>query len=162
MEKLYLYALGLALVFIMSACGNNSDEKSSSAQSSEQHGKHTDVGLVVSICAGLKSPIMFVLGALGKRISNHSLMISACFIAFMYSMILSIATASWQLIAAQILQATFVAIVMGNGLSYFTELFPNSPGMSTAIYYNGSIIGRLVGHLGGGMVAQFAGLRDVY
>lgn len=55
-----------------------------------------------------------------------------------------------------------MAIVMGNGLSYFTELFPNSPGMSTAIYYNGSITGRLVGNLGGGMVAQFVGLRDVY
>ncbi|WP_139999829.1 sugar efflux transporter [Paenibacillus paridis] len=128
----------------------------------ELHGKHTDVGLVVSICAGLEIPIMFVLGALGRRISNHSLMVYACVIAFIYSVILSIATASWQLIAAQILQAAFVAIVMGNGLSYFTELFPNSPGMSTAIYYNGSIIGRLVGSLGGGMVAQFVGLRDVY
>lgn len=128
----------------------------------ELHGTLTDVGLVVSICAGLEIPIMFALGALGRKISNHSLMISACFIAIIYNIILSVSTDSWQLIAAQLLQAVFVAIVMGNGLSYFTELLPNSPGMSTTIYYNGSIIGRLVGNLGGGIIAQFAGVRDVY
>ncbi|WP_152401636.1 sugar efflux transporter [Paenibacillus cellulositrophicus] len=128
----------------------------------ELQGTHTDVGLVVSICAGLEIPIMFVLGALSQKISNHFLMISACFIAVLYNLILSVSTASWQLIAAQLLQAAFVAIVMGNGLSYFTELLPNSPGMSTTIYYNGSIIGRLLGNLGGGIIAQFAGFRDVY
>jgi MFS family permease len=89
-------------------------------------------------------------------------MISACFIALIYNIILSVSTDSWQLIAAQLLQAVFVAIVMGNGLSYFTELLPNSPGLATTIYYNWSIIGRLVGNLGGGIIAQFAGFRDVY
>ncbi|WP_337101142.1 sugar efflux transporter [Paenibacillus sp. YIM B09110] len=128
----------------------------------ELHGTHTDVGLVVSICAGLEIPIMFMLGALGRKLSNHLLLIGACFIAIIYNIILSVSTHSWQLIAAQLLQAVFVAIVMGNGLSYFTELLPNSPGMSSTIYYNGSIIGRLVGNLGGGIIAQFAGIRDVY
>lgn len=128
----------------------------------EIHGTYTDVGLVVSICAGLEIPIMFALGALGRKLSNHSLMLSACFIAIMYNIILSVSTDSWQIIVAQLLQAAFVAIVMGNGLSYFTELLPNSPGMSTTLYYNGSIIGRLVGNLGGGIIAQFAGFREVY
>ncbi|WP_227872389.1 sugar efflux transporter [Paenibacillus albus] len=128
----------------------------------ELHGTHTDVGLVVSICAGLEIPIMFALGAVGRKLSNHTLMISACFIAFLYNIVLSFSTESWQILGAQLLQAVFVAIVMGNGLSYFTELLPNSPGMSSSIYYNGSIIGRLVGNLMGGMIAQYVGIRDVY
>ncbi|BFT70671.1 sugar efflux transporter [Paenibacillus sp. P36] len=128
----------------------------------ELNGTYSDVGMVVSICAGLEIPIMFVLGAVSRKISNHSLMISACFIAILYNIILSVSTDSWHLIAAQLLQAAFVAIVMGNGLSYFTELLPNSPGVSTSIYYNGSIIGRLVGNLGGGIIAQYVGYRDVY
>ncbi|TVY07353.1 sugar efflux transporter [Paenibacillus cremeus] len=128
----------------------------------EIHGTHADVGFVVSLCAGLEIPIMFALGALGRKISNHTLMISACVIAITYNIILSVSTHSWQLMAAQLLQAVFVAIVMGNGLSYFTELLPNSPGLSTSIYYNGSIIGRLVGNLSGGIIAQYAGFRDVY
>jgi SET family sugar efflux transporter-like MFS transporter len=36
-------------------------------------------------------------------------------------------------IAAQLLLATFVAILMGNGLSYFTNLLPKSPGLATTI-----------------------------
>jgi len=128
----------------------------------ELKGTHADVGLVVSISAGLEIPIMLVLGALGKKISNHTLLISGCFIAIIYYIILSVSTNSWQLIVAQLFQATFVAIVMGNGLSYFTDLLPNSPGMSTTIYSNGSTIGRLVGNLVGGIIAQFAGFRNVY
>lgn len=128
----------------------------------ELHGTHTDIGLVVSISAGLEIPIMLLLGALGRKISNHALMMIGCFVALIYYTILSISTHSWQLIIAQLLQATYVAIVMGNGLSYFTDLLPNSPGLSTTIYYNGSIIGRLVGNMGGGIFPQFVGFRHVY
>lgn len=128
----------------------------------ELRGTHTDVGLVVSISAGLEIPIMLVLGALGRKISNHRLLIYGCFIAVIYYTALSFSTHAWQLIAAQLLQATYVAIVMGNGLSYFTELMPHSPGVSTTIYMNASTIGRLFGNLGGGIVAQFAGFRHTY
>jgi MFS family permease len=125
------------------------------------HGTHTDVGLVVSICAGLEIPIMLMLGSMGKKISNHSLMMIGCVIGVIYYTVLSVSTDSWQLIAAQLLQAIYVAIVMGNGLSYFTDLLPNSPGMSATIYSNGSTLGRLVGNLGGGIIAQFIGFRHV-
>ncbi|MBM7653398.1 sugar efflux transporter [Neobacillus cucumis] len=125
------------------------------------HGTHTDVGLVVSICAGLEIPIMLALGGMGKKISNHALMMIGCVIGVIYFTVLSVSTDSWQIIAAQLLQAIYVAIVMGNGLSYFTELLPNSPGMSATIYSNGSTLGRLVGNLGGGIIAQFIGFRYV-
>lgn len=125
-------------------------------------GTHTDVGLVVSISAGLEIPIMLLLGALSKKISNHSLMIYGCLVSVIYYIILSVSSNSWQLIAAQLLQATSVAILMGNGLSYFADLMPDSPGLSTTIYSNGSTIGRLIGNLGGGIIAQFAGFRHVY
>ncbi|WP_256757631.1 sugar efflux transporter [Cohnella sp. WQ 127256] len=126
------------------------------------HGTHTDVGLVVSICAGLEIPIMFILGAIGRKISNNSLLIGACLIAIIYNLIISVSTDAWQLIAAQLLQAMFVAIVMGNGLSYFTELLPNAPGRSSTTYYNVTIIGRLIGNLSGGIIAQYVGIREVY
>ena len=127
----------------------------------ELQGTHTHVGLVVGICAGLEIPIMLLLGAFGKKISNRTLMISSAFIGIFYYTILSVSTHPWQLIVAQLLQATYVAIVMGNGLSYFSDLLPHSPGLSATIYSNGSTIGRLIGSLGGGMVAQFAGFRMV-
>ncbi len=128
----------------------------------ELNGTYRDVGLVVSICAGLEIPIMLILGSLGKKVSNHTLMIYGCIISVIYYIILSISTHPLQLIPAQLLQATFVAIVMGNGLSYFTERLPHSPGLATTIYYNGSTIGRLAGSLGGGFIAEIAGFRQVF
>lgn len=128
----------------------------------ELQGTHTDVGLVVGICAGLEIPIMLLLGALGRKISNHTLIMTGSVIAFFYFVILSVSNDPLQLIAAQLLQATFVAIVMGNGLSYFTTMLPESPGVATTLYANASTIGRLAGTLGSGIIAQNAGFRSVY
>lgn len=127
----------------------------------ELSGTHTDIGLVVGICAGLEIPIMVILGSLGKRISNHSLLIMGSFVAIIYFTIVSVSTESWHLIGAQILQATFVAILMGNGLSYFSDLLPDFPGVSASIYSNASIIGRFIGSLGGGVIAGIVGYRSV-
>lgn len=128
----------------------------------ELQGTHTDVGLVVGICAGLEIPIMLVLGAFGRRISNHTLLMIGSIIAVFYFVILSVSNDPIQLIIAQLLQATFVAIVMGNGLSYFTNMLPDSPGVATTLYSNASTIGRLAGMLGSGIIAQFIGYRLVY
>lgn len=125
-------------------------------------GNHSIVGIIVSLSAFLEIPIMIGLGALAQRISNHTLLIGGSIIAVLYYSILSISNHPWQIIAAQLLQATFVAIVMGNGLSYFTEFFPHSPGVAATLYSNGSTIGRLLGNLGGGMIAQYIGFRQVY
>ncbi len=126
------------------------------------HGTHMDVGLVTSVSAALEIPIMIALGALARRISNHTLMIYGCLVAVLYYTVLSVSSHAWELIVAQLFQAAFVAIVMGNGLSYFTDLFPNSPGFATTIYSNGSTIGMLIGSLGAGVMAQYAGFRSVY
>lgn len=127
----------------------------------EFHGSYSLVGIIASLCAGLEIPIMIILGLLSSKITNHTLMIISCFIGGIYFLVLTTATHSWILIAAQIFQAIFVAIVMGNGLSYFSDLIPNSPGLSATVYSNGSIIGRLVGNLGGGLLANFIGFRYV-
>lgn len=125
------------------------------------HGTHTDVGVIVSISAGLEIPIMLVCGSLGKKISNHSLMIFGCLVVAIYFLILSVSTNTWEVLIAQIFEATFVAIAMGNGLSYFTDLLPDFPGLSTTLYTNASTIGKLIGSLGSGLLAQFIGFRFV-
>lgn len=123
-------------------------------------GTQTDVGLIASVCAGIEIPIMLLLGALGKKISNLTLMISSCFIGIIYYALLVFAFDPWQVIGLQVLQAIFVAIVMGNGLSYFAEILPHDPGVASTYYANGQIIGRLVGTSMGGVIAQVVGFRS--
>jgi len=125
------------------------------------NGSQTDVGLVASICAGLEIPIMIVLGALGKKVSNLTLIISACFIGMSYHLMLTFSGSSWNVIVLQIIQAIQVAIVMGNGLSYFADIFPKAPGIASTLYANGQTLGKLFGTLGGGFLAQVLGFRYV-
>jgi MFS transporter, SET family, sugar efflux transporter len=127
----------------------------------ELGGTHADVGLVFGISAALEIPIMLMLGALGKRLSNHTIVIIGSLIAIAYFGIVSASTHSWQLMAAQILMAAFTAILLGNGLSYFNELLPETPGMAASMHANSDILGRIMGSVGAGMVAQFAGFRLV-
>ncbi|WP_053375174.1 MFS transporter [Paenibacillus sp. FJAT-27812] len=83
-------------------------------------------------------------------------------IAVFYFYVLILSNDPMQLIIAQPLQATFVAIVMGNGLRYFTDMLPDSPGIATTLYTNAFTIGRLIGTLGSGIIAPFIGFRSVY
>lgn len=125
----------------------------------ELNGTHADVGLMVGLCAGLEIPIMLAFGALSKKLSNHRLVMMGCLVGILYFIVLGISTASWQLIAAQILQATFIAVVLGNGLSYFSDFLPDSAGVAATLYANASTLGRLIGNLMGGFGAELAGFR---
>jgi MFS family permease len=126
------------------------------------HGNSHDIGLIFSLCAGLEIPLMMWMGSLAKRIPNHTLIMVGALMSLLYFTILLLSTAPWQIVAAQILQATYVAIVMGNGLSYFTHIMPESPGLATTIYSNSTVIGSLIGNLSGGVVAQYFGYRSVF
>jgi len=75
--------------------------------------------------------------------------------------LLTFSSSPWNVIVLQIIQAIQVAIVMGNGLSYFAEIFPNAPGIASTFYANGQTLGKLLGTLGGGFLAQILGFRYV-
>lgn len=126
------------------------------------HAQPRYVGLVISTSAGLEIPIMIGLGAIAKRYSNHVLLIYGCVIAMVFYTILGLTSQLWVLFAIQILQASYIAIVMGIGLSYFQDILPDAPGVATTLYSNASSIGVLLGNLSGGAIAQFAGYRNVY
>jgi MFS family permease len=119
-------------------------------------------GLVVSLCAGLEIPLMIVLGGLALKLGNRVLMMSGCITAALYHVLLLLSSAVWQIIAAQLLQASFVALVIAIGLSFFQDLLPTMPGMATILYSNAGILGNLLGNLTGGIIAQLAGFRNVY
>ncbi len=126
------------------------------------HAPQHDVGLVISLSAGLEIPVMIGLGSLAKKVSNHTLMLFGCIIGMVDFSIIGLSSHIWIIFAAQLLQASYIGIVMGNGLSYFQDILPGSPGVATTIYANAQSIGVLIGNLAGGAMAQYVGYRDVY
>nr|WP_286172010.1 sugar efflux transporter [Gracilibacillus phocaeensis] len=127
----------------------------------ELQGTPANVGVMVALCAGLEIPLMLTFGALSTRISNQWITLIGCAAALLYYSILALSTDTWQLIGAQIFQATFVAVVMGNGLSYFSNLLPHSAGVAATMYANASTLGRLGGNLLAGFGATLVGFRYI-
>ncbi|MBA9083818.1 MFS family permease [Fontibacillus solani] len=122
-------------------------------------GTTSDVGLVSSICAALEIPFMIMLGLLSAKYSNRTLMMCGAILGGAYYLVVIISGAMWQMLAAQILLAVFVAVISAIGISYIQELLPSMPGYASTLYSNSSTIGRLIGSLVGGGLASLIGYR---
>lgn len=122
-------------------------------------GTTNDVGLVSSICAALEIPFMIVLGLLSAKYSNRILMLCGAFLGGAYYFVVIISDAMWQMLAAQILLAVFVAVISAIGISYIQDLLPSMLGYASTLYSNSSTIGRLIGSLVGGGLASIVGYR---
>jgi len=125
-------------------------------------GTTSDVGLVSSICAALEIPFMIMLGLFSAKYSNRILMMSGAVFGGVYYLIVIISGAMWQMFAAQILLAVFVAVISAIGISYIQDLLPSMPGYASTLYSNSSTIGRLIGSLAGGGLASVVGYRYSY
>ncbi|PAD33042.1 sugar efflux transporter [Paenibacillus sp. 7523-1] len=122
-------------------------------------GTTSDVGLVSSICAALEIPFMIALGLLSAKYSNRILVFCGAIFGGAYYFVILISNAMWQMLAAQILLAVFVAVISAIGISYIQDLLPRMPGYASTLYSNSSTIGRLLGSLVGGGVASIVGYR---
>lgn len=122
-------------------------------------GTTSDVGLVSSICAALEIPFMITLGLLSAKYSNRILMMCGAILGGAYYIVVLISGAMWQMLAAQILLAVFVAVISAIGISYIQDLLPSMPGYASTLYSNASTIGRLIGSLVGGGLASIVGYR---
>ena len=122
-------------------------------------GTTSDVGLISSICAALEIPFMLMLGILSAKYSNRMLMIFGAVLGAAYYLVVLMSGEMWQLLAAQILLAVFVAVFSAIGISYIQDLLPNMPGYASTLYSNSSTIGRLIGSLVGGGLATIVGYR---
>ncbi|WP_336781640.1 sugar efflux transporter [Paenibacillus illinoisensis] len=125
-------------------------------------GTTSDVGLVSSICAALEIPFMIVLGLLSAKYSNRILVFCGAIFGGAYYFVILISNAMWQMLAAQILLAVFVAVISAIGISYIQDLLPRMPGYASTLYSNSSTIGRLLGSLVGGGVASIVGYRNSF
>jgi MFS family permease len=122
-------------------------------------GTTSDVGLVSSICAALEIPFMIMLGLLSAKYSNRTLMMCGAILGGAYYLVVILSGAMWQMLAAQVLLAVFVAVISAIGISYIQDLLPTMPGYASTLYSNSSTIGRLIGSLVGGGLASFVGYR---
>jgi SET family sugar efflux transporter-like MFS transporter len=119
------------------------------------------VGLMFSLAAALEIPLMLGLGVLAARMPPRRLVLAGAAAGAGYCAVTAVSTLVWQIAAAQLLSALFVAGTMAVGISYFQDLAPDRAGFATSLYANASRIGSMLAAPLLGLAQPF-GYRSVF
>ena len=101
-------------------------------------------GLVLGVCAALEIPAMLGFGALSTRVPLQLLVRIGPLFGIAYYVLAAVVGQVWQLVAAQVLNACFIAVIQGLGISYVQELLPRQPGRASTLYSNTFAYGAIV------------------
>jgi MFS transporter, SET family, sugar efflux transporter len=129
--------------------------------SDDLHGTVRGAGVVLGSCAALEIPLMACFGALVGRLPLRRLVVLGGLSGVAYNVVVTAAGDIWQVAAAQILNACFIAAAVGLGISLFQDLMPGRPGRATALYTNTNRVSSMIAGLVLGL-AQHFGYRLAY
>lgn len=110
----------------------------------------TWAGLALGLGAGLEVPSLLLLGRLMTRFSTPTLVASGCLAGLAYYVGLLLTTSPFMLLALQLLNGYFVAVLVGAGLTWFQELMPGAA-FAAGLFTNTNRVGAI---LSGGLIAS--------
>jgi MFS transporter, SET family, sugar efflux transporter len=100
-------------------------------------------GVALGVAAGLEIPALLLIGRLSYRFSNLRLIASGCFVGIAYYTAMVFVPGPVLLIALQVLDAWFFAVVAGVGLTLFQHIIPR-PGLASGLFVNTRRLGAIV------------------
>jgi SET family sugar efflux transporter-like MFS transporter len=115
-------------------------------------------GIALGVSAGLEVPALVLLGRLSRRFSSLALIASGCVAGTAYYVAVPFVGGPVLLVAVQVLNAWFFAVVAGVGLTYFQEVIPR-PGLASGLFTNTRRVGAIIS---GGIIAAAPGLAPGY
>ena len=100
-------------------------------------------GVALGVAAALEIPALLIIARLNQRFSSLALITSGCIVGIAYYAAMAAVSGPVLLIAVQALNAWFVAVVAGVGLTLFQEIIPR-PGLASGLYMNTRRLGAIV------------------
>jgi MFS transporter, SET family, sugar efflux transporter len=154
-------AMTIAAFALLQCAGNLGVQAMSLLITTDLGGDIGDAGLVLGLCAGLEIPLMLGFGLLANRLPLRRLILIGPLFTLMYTLSIAGSQHVWQLAAAQVLNASAIALLQGLGVSYVQDMLPRRPGRASTLFSNAFPIGAmLAGPVLG--AAQHYGYRAAY
>ena len=100
-------------------------------------------GIALGVSALLEIPALLVIGRLSRRFSGNALIATGCLAGIAYYTAMTFIDDPISLIALQVLNAWFFAIVAGIGLTMFQQIIPR-PGLASGLFTNTRRLGAIV------------------
>lgn len=102
------------------------------------------VAVAFSVCALIEVVMFAVVARWLKRFLAVWIILFGCGVGLAYYVVLGIAAKAHTLVAAQVLNAFFIATAVGGGMAWFQDTMPKRPGLATGIFMNTFRIATLV------------------
>jgi SET family sugar efflux transporter-like MFS transporter len=120
------------------------------------------VGWMAGLAAGLEVPIMLLAGRVADRVGKGRLVLAAAVIATAFFSLLPLASSSAGLLGLQVLNATWVAVVLTIPMIMVQEQAPGGAGAATSLYNSAFTSASLVSGALTGVVASEVGYSGVF
>jgi SET family sugar efflux transporter-like MFS transporter len=121
----------------------------------ELHAGVGSAGVVLGVCAALEIPAMLGFGVLSTRVPLRLLVRLGPLFGIAYYALAAGSERVWQLVAVQLLNACYIAIIQGLAISYVQELLPHEPGRASTLYSNTFPCGAILASPLVGLGAKF-------
>ncbi len=125
-------------------------------------GTERDFGIVFGIGPLVEIPMMIWFGHLASRGHQSRLIRFGFFLSLLYFTGLSFTTAPWHVYLLQIISGIMIAVTSNVGITFFQDLIPSQPGLTTALYSNAMAAGNLLGILSFGFIVDTISYRGVF
>lgn len=119
-------------------------------------------GWIMGTAAAIEIPIMIFAGWLGTRFSLPPLIRIGAIAPIALYIGMWQAEAVWQLFPLQIFNALLIGFIAGLGMTWFQDLMPGKAGAASALYWNSTNFGNILGALTIAVFAEMLGYRDVF
>ena len=119
-------------------------------------------GILMGTAAALEIPFMLLAGYYTRRFGKRPMMLLAVLAGVGFYVGLVTLSSQHALIALQLLNAIFIGIVAGIGMSYFQDLMPGRAGVATTLFANSIRTGSIMAGAIAGTVAEIWSFHGVF
>lgn len=119
-------------------------------------------GWLMGLAAGLEIPIMIIAGRYSRKIGNHKLLLISSVAAVAFYLVLMLFQIPQALFVAQILNALFIGILAGIGMTCFQDLLPGYAGQASTLFSNSIRCGGIVAGTLAGVITEWFDFHGVF
>jgi SET family sugar efflux transporter-like MFS transporter len=118
--------------------------------------------MLMGTAAAIEIPFMLLAGYYTARVGKRPMMLVAVAAGLVFYVGLVTLSSQTALLALQLLNAIFVGIVAGIGMSYFQDLMPGRTGVATTLFTNSIRTGSIMAGAIAGGVAEVWNFHGVF
>lgn len=126
------------------------------------HWPQSEVGWLMGLAAGLEIPVMLLAGKYSQKVGNGVLLLISAMSAIFFYVILITCENGVLLFAAQGLNAIYIGIIAGIGMTVFQDLMPGFAGQASTLFSNSIRCGGIIAGTLAGVITEYFGYHGVF